>query len=75
MKLPCDIDLNQARSVLSDMGIELTERQMKRAAETDAHGNRKLPFFVDRGLQRRYSENHVANLWQGIAKPQKSAIL
>ena len=47
MKLPCYIDLNEARSVLSEMGIELTERQMKRAAEMDAHGLRKLPFFVD----------------------------
>ena len=31
----------------ADMGIELNERQMKRAAETDAHGRRKLPFFID----------------------------
>lgn len=29
------------------MGVELTARQMKRAAETDAHGKRKLPFFID----------------------------
>ena len=47
MKQPCYINLTQAREVLSDMGVDLTERQMKRAAETDAHGNRKLPFFVD----------------------------
>lgn len=47
MKLPCYIDLDQAREVLSGMGIELNERQIKRAAELDAHGRRKLPFFVD----------------------------
>jgi len=29
------------------MGVELSERQMKRAAEMDAHGKRKLPFFID----------------------------
>jgi DNA-directed RNA polymerase subunit H (RpoH/RPB5) len=47
MKLPCYIDLNEARQVLADMGVELNERQMKRAADVDAHGRRKLPFFVD----------------------------
>ncbi len=29
------------------MGIRLNERQMQRAAELDASGRRKLPFFVD----------------------------
>ena len=29
------------------MGIELSERQMKRAAEMDPQGRRKLPFFID----------------------------
>jgi hypothetical protein len=29
------------------MGIELSDRQIKRAADKDAHGKRKLPFFVD----------------------------
>ena len=47
MKYPHYIDLEQARTVLSEMGVELNERQMKRAAEKDAHGRRKLPFFVD----------------------------
>ena len=41
------IDLEQAREVLAAMGIELTARQMKRAADKDAHGTRKLPFFRD----------------------------
>lgn len=43
---PCYIDLGQAREVLAGMGIELTERQMKRAADKNAQGLRKLPFFV-----------------------------
>ncbi|WP_174830316.1 hypothetical protein [Ruegeria sp. HKCCA4812] len=44
---PCYIGLDEARQVLSDIGVELNERQMKRAAEKDASGNRKLPFFID----------------------------
>ena len=47
MTRPCYIDLDQARQILAEMGVELTARQMKRAAETDAHGKRKLPFFID----------------------------
>lgn len=69
MRQLCFIDLNQAREVLADMGIELSSRQMKRAAEADAKGKRKLPFFVDpidgklkieKGtLQKIYMELHV----------------
>lgn len=47
MKLPCYIDLDQARQVLAEMGLELNPRQMKRAADKDPTGQRKLPFFVD----------------------------
>ena len=47
MKPPCYIGLEQARQVLAEMGVELNDRQIKRAAEKDAHGQRKLPFFVD----------------------------
>jgi len=47
MKPPCYIGLEQARQVLAEMGVELNERQMKRAADLDASGKRKLPFFVD----------------------------
>jgi hypothetical protein len=47
VRQPCYIDLNQARQVLAEMGVELNERQMKRAADKDATGSRKLPFFVD----------------------------
>lgn len=47
MKPPTYIGIPEAKQVLSDMGIELNDRQMKRAAEKDAAGKRKLPFFVD----------------------------
>jgi hypothetical protein len=36
MKPPCYIGLDEARRVLADMGVELNERQMKRAADKDA---------------------------------------
>ena len=47
MKQPCYLGLDEARQVLAELGIHLTERQMQRAAEQDAQGRRKLPFFVD----------------------------
>jgi hypothetical protein len=47
MQFPCYIDLEEARQVLGEMGVELNPRQMKRAADKDATGKRKLPFFVD----------------------------
>jgi hypothetical protein len=48
MRLPPQfIGLEQARQVLAEMGVDLNPRQMKRAADKDATGRRKLPFFVD----------------------------
>jgi len=47
LKIPCYINLEQARQVLGEMGVELSPRQIKRASEMDAQGKRKLPFFVD----------------------------
>lgn len=47
MTQPFYLDLDQARDVLAEMGVELTERQMQRAAEMDAQGRRRLPFFID----------------------------
>jgi hypothetical protein len=47
MKHPCYINLEQARHVLAEMGVKLSSRQIKRAAEPDATGKRKLPFFLD----------------------------
>jgi hypothetical protein len=43
----CYIDLKEARQVLAEMGVALSPRQMKRAADMDARGRRKLPFFLD----------------------------
>ena len=44
---PRYIDLHEAREILAEMGVELSARQMKRAADKDVHGRRKLPFFID----------------------------
>jgi hypothetical protein len=44
---PQFINLSDARATLAEIGIQLSDRQMKRAADMDAHGRRKLPFFVD----------------------------
>jgi len=46
-KQPHYIGLEQARQLLAQMSVQLTLRQMQRAAEQDAQGRRKLPFFVD----------------------------
>ena len=43
----CYLNLKQAREVLVGIGVELTPRQIKWAADKDARGMRKLPFFVD----------------------------
>ena len=59
MNTPRFIDLNGARKVLSEIGIDLTQRQMKRAADVDAHGKRKLPFFIDPIDKRRKIEKGV----------------
>lgn len=47
MKQPCYIGLEEARRVLAEMGVNLTLRQIQRAAAQDTNGHRKLPFFVD----------------------------
>jgi hypothetical protein len=47
MDRPIYMGLPEARRLLADMGVPLSERQMKRAADMDANGRRKLPFFVD----------------------------
>ena len=47
IKQPQYIGLEEARQLLAQMGVRLTLRQMQRAAEQDAQGRRKLPFFVD----------------------------
>jgi hypothetical protein len=47
MQNPHYLDLHQAREELAAFGIIINDRQMKRAAEPDASGKRKLPFFRD----------------------------
>jgi len=47
IKQPHYIGLEEAGQILSQMGVQLTLRQMQRAAEQDAQGRRKLPFFLD----------------------------
>jgi len=47
IKQPEYIGLEEARQLLAQMGVRLTLRQMQRAAEQDAYGRRKLPFFLD----------------------------
>jgi hypothetical protein len=47
IRQPHYIDLEEARQVLAQIGVQLTLRQMQRAAEQDGLGRRKLPFFVD----------------------------
>lgn len=47
MEIPKYITLSEARRELSDIGIQLSDRQIKRAADKDGQGKRKLPFFVD----------------------------
>lgn len=41
------MNIDEARELLSKMGLKVTRRQMKRAAEKDPSGCRKLPFFID----------------------------
>ena len=47
IKPPQYIGLEEARQVLAQLGVRLTPRQIQRAAEQDALGRRKFPFFVD----------------------------
>lgn len=44
---PHYLNIDEAQELLARMGLNLSRRQIKRAAEKDASGKRKLPFFVD----------------------------
>ncbi len=44
---PCYLTLAEASELLSKMGLKITQRQLQRAAEKNAAGQRRLPFFVD----------------------------
>jgi len=39
--------MDEARQVLAQMNVMLSPRQIKRSADPDPHGRRKLPWFVD----------------------------
>jgi len=41
------VDLKGAQEALAAIGVNFSEEQLRRAAEPDAHGRRKMPFFVD----------------------------
>ncbi len=47
MSTPLYLGIEGARQALAEMGVNLTPRQIKRAADPDANGKRKLPFFVE----------------------------
>jgi hypothetical protein len=47
VEIPVYLGLAEVRTELAAMGIQLSDRQIKRAADKDAQGKRKLPFFVD----------------------------
>jgi hypothetical protein len=47
MESPNYISTKQAKIILEKLGLFLSERQIKRAAETGPNGKRKLPFFID----------------------------
>jgi hypothetical protein len=57
-KNPQYIGLEEARQVLAQLGVRLTRRQIQRAAEQDALGRRKLPFFVDPIERKLKIEKH-----------------
>ena len=61
---PTYIGIEGAKELLAGMGIHLTSRQIKRAADPDAHGRRKLPFFVD-PIDKRLK---IAKLFRGFAQ-------
>lgn len=45
--MPTYLDQLQAREALAEIGIDVSERQIRRACEPDPQGRRKLPFFKD----------------------------
>lgn len=46
-KRPQYLDVTEARQLLAEMNIHLTDRQIKRSSDMDASGRRKLPWFID----------------------------
>ena len=69
MTEPTYLDLTQARATLAELGIQLSDRQMKRAAETDFDGRRKLPFFIDPIEKRlKIEKSTLINIYRQLQK-------
>ena len=69
MTEPTYLSLHQARATLAEIGVVLTDRQMKRAAETDAQGRRKLPFFLDPIEKRlKIEKSTLINIYKHLQK-------
>lgn len=59
MLTPIFVGIEGARRALAEIGIDLSARQLKRAADPDPYGKRKLPFFVDPIDKRLKIDKHV----------------
>ncbi|ODT65017.1 MAG: hypothetical protein ABS75_33225 [Pelagibacterium sp. SCN 63-23] len=47
MEIPHYLTVQDAQSLLAQMNVHVNIRQLKRTAEMDGAGKRKLPWFVD----------------------------
>lgn len=66
---PTYLSLSQAREALAEIGVVLTDRQIKRAAETDLEGRRKLPFFIDPIEKRlKIEKSALINIYKSLQK-------
>jgi len=71
MKVETDryLDLQAAQDVLTEMGVIMNARQIRRAAEPDAKGNRRLPFFKDPITGRlRIAESRLRGIYQSAQR-------
>lgn len=47
MQIPHYLTLDEARQVLAEFNVHLNARQVRRSAEPDHRGKRRLPWFID----------------------------
>lgn len=47
MHIPHYLTLEEARQVLAEFNVHLNPRQVRRSAEPDHRGKRRLPWFID----------------------------
>lgn len=70
------LSLDEARALLAEMGVILNERQIQRAAEPNAAGERKLPFFVDPIEGRlRIERNALLRVYSHLLKDAENKAL